>query len=57
MKGCSVVYYAITSEGLLSSVNNFIVKNPSYLSDHNRIITHLKCDEKLPNINNKNKKN
>ncbi|CAG2205122.1 unnamed protein product [Mytilus edulis] len=56
MKGCSVVDYAITSESLLSSVNYFIVKTPSYFSDHNQIVTHLKCDGKLPNINNSNKK-
>ncbi|CAG2205855.1 unnamed protein product [Mytilus edulis] len=56
MKGCSVVDYAITSESLLSSVNYFIVKTPSYFSDHNQIVTHLKCDGKLPNINNINKK-
>ncbi|CAC5364060.1 unnamed protein product [Mytilus coruscus] len=56
MKGCNVDDYAITSESLLSSVNYFIVNTPSYLSDHNEIITHLKCDGKPPNINNKNKK-
>ena len=38
MKGCSVVDYAITSESLLSSVNYFIVKTPSYFSDHNQIV-------------------
>ena len=50
-RGCSVVDYAVASESLLSSVNYYIFKNPSYFSDHNQIATHLKCYGKVMNTN------
>ena len=52
-RGCSVVDYTVASESLLSSVNYYIVKNPSYFLDHNHIATHLKCYGKVMNTNDK----
>jgi len=49
--GCSVVDYSIVSQSLLSSVKYFEIKQPSYFSDHNQLVTHLKCDGKIPMIN------
>ena len=51
-----LIIYTVASESLLSSVNYFIVKNPSYFSDHNQIATHLKCNGKVMNTNDRLKK-
>jgi hypothetical protein len=51
-----LIIYTVVSESLLSLVNYFIVKNPSYFSDHNQIVTHLKCNGKVMNTNDRLKK-
>ena len=38
--GVSVVDYAIRDQDLLHSIANFIVKEPSSLSDHSPIMTY-----------------
>ena len=48
--GCSIVDYAVTSVSLLSSVKYFIVKNPTHYSDHNQLVTHLKCSIATPSL-------
>ena len=37
-KGISICDYIICDQDLLQSINNFVVKPPSYLSDHSQII-------------------
>ena len=49
-RGCSVIDYAIASESLLSSVTFFQVQNPTPYSDHCQLITHLKCNSKIPKL-------
>lgn len=43
-KGSSVVDYAVASASLLPSVKYFTVKNPTFLSDHCQLVTHIKCN-------------
>jgi hypothetical protein len=43
-KGCSLVDYAVASMSLLPSVKYFMVKNPTYFSDHCQLVTHLNCN-------------
>ena len=52
-RGNSIVDYAVASESLLSSVKYFTVKNPNHFSDHNQLVTHLKCGFKLESAQNK----
>ena len=49
--GTSVVDYAICDQDLFSSVAHFVVKVPSFFSDHSPVITWLNVDT---NIRNKN---
>jgi hypothetical protein len=41
-KGSSVVDYIICGQELTQTIENFIVKPPTYLSDHSQLVTWIK---------------
>ena len=45
--GTSVVYYAICDQDLFSSVAHFVVKEPSFFSDHSPVITWLNTERNV----------
>ena len=47
--GISVVDYAICDQTLFSHILNFIVKEPTYLSDHSPLVTWLCTDTDIRN--------
>ena len=46
--GTSIIDYAICNQETFQSVNNFVVKPPTYLSDHSQIIAWVDINKNLP---------
>ena len=49
--GTSVIDYIICNQYTLLNVNSFVVKQPSYLSDHSAIVAWLNVNNSLPTNN------
>ena len=49
--GTSVIDYVICDQFTLLNVNSFVVKQPSYLSDHSAIVARLNVNNGLPTNN------
>ena len=49
--GTSVIDYVICDQFTLLNVNSFVVKQPSYLSDHSAIVAWLNVNNSLPTNN------
>ena len=49
--GMSVIDYVICDQYTLLNVNSFVIKQPSYLSDHSAIVAWLNVNNSLPTNN------
>ena len=54
MRGRSVIDYAICNTSLMKSINSFIVKPPSYLSDHSQITTWINTKKTIDTFHSNN---
>ena len=49
--GTSVIDYVVCNQHTLLNVNSFVVRQPSYLSDHSAIVAWLNVNNSLPTNN------